>query len=214
MIYFFNYGTLCFQQEKKENTLYLKMQKQQKNKNLKNHSLEENRNQQDGLKLENRRQKQKKQLERKLLQEEEQKLNNIPSPTTIDIPATLTQFVIAPNATDDQPLIQSRQVNIAEVDETENIENGASVKTLRVEIDTEIRAESKKMNKRCKANIDKLLQTPTQFTQITHELHVDEATEKTLKDLTEIQDLCGNNDLSERLEMRAESEKEHSQEVT
>ncbi|KAL5236543.1 hypothetical protein ACI65C_003953 [Semiaphis heraclei] len=190
------------------------MQKQQKNKNLKNHSLEENRNQQDGLKLENRRQKQKKQLERKLLQEEEQKLNNIPSPTTIDIPATLTQFVIAPNATDDQPLIQSRQVNIAEVDETENIENGASVKTLRVEIDTEIRAESKKMNKRCKANIDKLLQTPTQFTQITHELHVDEATEKTLKDLTEIQDLCGNNDLSERLEMRAESEKEHSQETS
>jgi len=163
--------------------------------------------------LENRRQKQKEQFEKKLLQEEEQKLNNIPSPTTIDIPATLTQSPIALNATDDQPLIQNRQVIIAEVDETENIENGASVKSLRVEIDTEFRVESKKMNKR-KAKLDKLLQTPTQFTQVTPEPLVDEATEKTLKDLTEIQDLCGNKDLSERLEVGAESEKEHGQEVT
>lgn len=101
---------------------------------------------------------------------------------------------------------------IAEVNETKNIENGASVKTLLVESD--LRVESKKMNKRCKANIDKLLQTLTQITQVSHELLVVAATKKTLKSLTEIQDLCGNNELSERLEVHAESEKVHGPEVT
>ncbi|XP_022169993.1 trichohyalin-like [Myzus persicae] len=152
--------------------------------------------QQQKIKEENR------QLERKLLQENEQKMNDNPSPATNDIAVAPTELAMAAAATDSQPSSQSRRDNIAAVDVSEkqvcvdNIQNDL----LRAEQGKEQGAEFQKVERRRRRKkIDELLKTPIQVTQVTHELPVVEATDITSKDLTEVRDSIGNsqNELNE-----------------
>jgi len=151
-------------------------------------------NQQELEKQQQKIKKNNQKLEKKLLPENEQKMNDNPSPAANDIAAAPT--VLAMPLADNQPLSQICQDSIAEVDVTEkqvcveNIQNDM----LQAEQDEELGSEFEEVKTRRRGSkMDKLPEISTEIMQVTHDA---------VQDHKEIQDSVGNsqNELKEEQE--------------